>query len=111
MRESPDQHFDATVTRTLKFETLLPPSQQDAARARLLSRAAAQTMLPPLEAAAGERVTLRAHALVVRQRTRRLWNFLFVDAHVYERARRLPRFYQHYNVYGRRAYTVISLSA
>ncbi len=111
MPESPERYFEADVTRTLKFETLVTPRQQEAVRERLLSLAAAQTMLPPL-AVDAERDTLRDHATTLRYHTLRLLNLLIMDATAFERARHLPRFYQYYNnVHGRHFFSMIRMSA
>lgn len=48
MQELPDQYLDTEITRTLKFKPVVTPLQKQAARDRLLTRAAEQTMLPPL---------------------------------------------------------------
>lgn len=110
MPESPDQHFGATITRTLRFGTLVTPRQQENAKERLLCCAASRAPLPALQSA-GERATLRDHASVVTQCAIRLLNFVFVDSSAYERARRPPRFYQYYNAHGRYAFTAIPMSA
>lgn len=112
MPESPELRVDATdasITRTLKFETLVTPSQHAAARARLMRSAAAQTMLPAL--AADENATLRDRASNLGQHTLRFLNILLVDSSAYERARRSPRLYRHYNAHGRYAFTIIHMSA
>lgn len=110
MRESPDQQLDAAVVRSLKFRTLVTASQQQAARERLLRRAAAQTMLPPLQLVE-PRPTLRDHASVIGRCTKRLLDWLITDSSAYERARRPPPFYQFYNAHGRYAFTIIHVSA
>jgi hypothetical protein len=109
MRELPEQRFDAAITRTLKFDTLLPTIQQQSAKERLLRRAVVQTVLPPL--AIERPATLRDHASVIGQRTLRLLNLLIMDSSAYERARRPPLFYQFYNAHGRYAFTIINMSA
>lgn len=113
MPESPELRLDVTeasISRTLKFETLVTPKQYASARQRLLLSAAAQTILPPLETDA-ELATLRDRASIFGQHTRRLLNFLLVDSSAYERARRPPRLYCHYNAHGRYAFTIIHMSA
>lgn len=123
MQESPDPSFNAAVSRGLKFQTLVTPSQQQNARERLLARAAEQTMLPPVEATemftplqqeiypVAQR-SLRDHATLVGQHTLRFLQLLITDSSMYERARSpLPRFYQYYNAHERYAYTIIRMSA
>lgn len=113
MPESPELRFDATdasITRTLKFETLVTPRQHAAARDRLMRSAAVQTMLPPLETDP-EYATLRDRASLLGQHTLRILNFLLVDSSAYERARRPPLLYRHYNAHGRYAFSIIHMSA
>jgi len=113
MPELPDQHLEADITRTLKFNTLVTPNQRENARARLLRTAAEQSILPPVKAVepAPVSIPLRDHAQMLRQQIARLWNFLLVDSTCYERARRPPSFFQYYNVHGRGAFTIIHVSA
>src|SRR4051812_29130432 len=110
MRESLDQQFDADAARKLKFAAQISSRQQHDAKERLMRRAAAQTILPP-RALAAERTTLRAYAASLGQQTRRFVNFLLLDSTMYERARRLPPFYQYYNVHGRYEFTSVHMSA
>jgi hypothetical protein len=113
MPESTELRFaptDATITRTLRFATLVAPRQHESAREALMLRAATQSMLPPLQADE-ESATLRDRASVIGQQTLRLLNILLVDSSVYERARRPPRFHKYYNVHGRYAFTIIHMSA
>jgi hypothetical protein len=110
MRESLDQQFDADAARKLKFAVRASARQQHDAKERLMRRAAGQTILPSRETVA-ERATLRAYAVSLSQQTRRLLNFLLLDSTMYERARRLPPFYQYYNVHGRYEFTSVHMSA
>ncbi len=109
---SADQHLDADLRRALKFSAQVTPQQHQAARERLLRRAAVEQM--PLEVVAPPQLSyaaLREHAETLRQYAVGFMNFLFVDTGAYERARRLPAHYRHYNVHGRYAFTVIHMSA
>jgi hypothetical protein len=111
MPESRDQHLTADVRRALKYNAHVTPAQQQAAKERLLRRAAAQM---PLEPVAPQRYSmLRAHAQTLRQHASTVINFLFVESSAYERARRLPFYYhhRHYNVHGRYAFAIIRMSA
>ncbi len=110
MQELRDKQLDADIARSLRFDTLAPPVRQQLAREQLLRRAAEQTMLVPLPTPAA-RAGLRDHALTLRQGTLRLLNLLIVDSRIYERARRSPCLYQHYNAHGRYAFAVIHMLA
>jgi hypothetical protein len=111
MRELPDQHLEADIARTLKFEAHVTLVQHDNARARLLKSAAAQTVLPPVMSAETAPNALRVHAQSFAQQIMRLMRFLLVDSTCYERARRPPSFSQYCNVHGRGAFTIIHVSA
>lgn len=112
MPELLDQQLEADIARTLKYNTLVTPLQREDARARLLRSAAVQTVLPPVVvAAAPERVSLRQHAHSFGRLMMRIYRFMMVDFTCYERARRPPDFFQYYNVHGRGAFTIISVSA
>ncbi|MEO8397862.1 MAG: hypothetical protein ABI700_33020, partial [Chloroflexota bacterium] len=62
MPELPDQQLEADIARSLKYDTLITPLRREDARARLLRSAAAQTVLPPVEAMQVERILLRNYA-------------------------------------------------
>jgi hypothetical protein len=112
MPELPDHFLEADIARTLKFNAHVTPLQREDARARLLRSAAAQTVLPPVVvAAAPERVFLREHAHSLGLWMVRVYRFMLVDFTCYERARRPPDFFQYYNVHGRGAFRIISVSA
>ncbi len=110
MQELRDKQLDADIARSLRFDTLVPPLRQQVAKELLLQRAAEQTMLPPL-AAATVHSGLRDHAHTLSQNTLRLLSLLIVNSSIYERARRPPRFYQHYNAHGRYALSIIHVLA
>ncbi len=110
MQELREEQLDADITRSLRFDTLVPPARQQAAKELLLSRAAEQPMLPPLPAVTAS-PGLRDHAQTISHGTRRLLSLLIVDSSIYERARRQPRLYQHYNAHSRYAFTVIHMLA
>ncbi len=110
MQELRDKQLDADVARSLRFDTLVPPLRQQVAKELLLKRAAEQTMLLPLAAPAAHS-GLRDHAYTLSQGTLRLLNLLIVDSSIYERARRPPRLYQHYNTHGRYALSIIHVLA
>jgi hypothetical protein len=112
MQELPDQYLDAEITRALKFKPVVTPLQKQAARERLLMRAAGQTMLSPLIVAEEQPVSFREHVHVFRDRTLRVLQILLLDSSMYERARcPSPRFYEYYNPHGRYTFTIIHLSA
>jgi len=112
MPELPDQLLDADIARTLKFNAHVTPLQREDARTRLLRSAAAQTVLPPVVVAATpEHISLREHAHSFARLMMRVYRFMMVDFTCYERARRPPDFFQYYNVHGRGAFTIISVSA
>jgi hypothetical protein len=114
------QHLTADITRTLKFSAQVTPQQHLAAKERLLRLAAAQ-MSP--EAVAPRRSSLLEHAAAVchsnllehaaalRPHVASVMHFLFFESDPYERARRFPPHYRHYNVHGHYAYTIIQMSA
>ena len=110
MPELRDKQLDADIARSLRFDTLVPPQRQQAARERLLKSAAEQAVLPPLAAPVAHS-GLRDHAQTLGQSTLRLLNFILVDSSIYERARRPPRLYEHYNTHGRYALSVIHMLA
>ena len=111
MPESRDQQLEADIARTLKYNALVTPRQQQDARARLLNIAATQTVLPPpVIAAAPARAPLREHAHSFGQRMVSFYRFLMVDSICYERARRPPNFFQYYNAHRRGAFSIISVS-
>ena len=111
MPELLDQHIEADIARTLKFDARVTLVQRDNARARLLQSAAAQTVLPPVELFEAAPVPLRTHAQVFTQQVIRFLRFLLIDSTCYERARRPPTFSQYCNVHGRGAFTIIHVSA
>lgn len=118
MPELRDQKIDSApyltgdITRALKFGTQVTPHQQQAAKERLLRLAAAQAPLAPAAVPARRPLlTLRESAAALRPHVANLMHFLFVDSDVYERARRQPPHYRHYNVHGHYAYTIIQMSA
>ena len=113
MPELPDQQIDADIARTLKFNTLVRPNQQQNARERLLRSASEQTVLSPVSVvvAPAQSAVLRDYARVCRQQGMRLFRFLVVDSTCYERARRPPTFFQYYSAHGRGAFTIIHVSA
>lgn len=112
MQELPDQYLDTEITRTLKFKPVVTPLQKQAARDRLLTRAAEQTMLPPLIMPQESSVSLRDQVDLFRERTRRVLQILLFDSSMYERARCPgPRFYEYYNPHGRYTFSIIHLSA
>lgn len=102
------QHLTADITRALKFSAQVTPQQHLAAKERLMRVAAGQM---PLEAAPPRRPSLLEHAAALRPHLASLMDFLFFDSGAYERARRLPAHYRHYNVHGHYAYTIIQMSA
>jgi len=110
MPESLDQHLEADIARTLKYNALVTPIQHEDARSRLLRSAAAQTALPPVPA---ESVQLlpQAHTQALREQMLRVWRFLVVDSICYERARRPQNFFQYYYMHGRGAYRIIHVAA
>jgi hypothetical protein len=110
MQEFLDQQFDADAARRLKHGVRVSAQQQHSAKERLLRRAAAQVVLPPLEVVE-QRATLRDHATAFGQHALRVLNWLLLDSKIYERARRPPPFYQYYNVHGRYQFTIIHMSA
>ncbi len=110
MPELRDKQLDADIARSLRFETLVPPLRQQVAREQLLKRAAEQAVLPPLAAPAA-RSGLRDHAQTLSQGTLLLLNLLLVNSSIYERARRPPRLYEHYNAHGRYAIGIIHMLA
>jgi hypothetical protein len=107
------QYLTGDITRSLKFSTQVTPLQQQAAKERLLRLAASQMPLEPVPDAPTRRLplSLREHAAALRPHVANLMHFLFDDSDIYERARRLPPHYRHYNVHGHYAYTIIQISA
>ena len=111
MPESLDQHLEADIARTLKYNALVTPIQHEDARTRLLLSAAAQTALPPVKAAEPVQLLPQAHTQALREQMIRLWRFLVVDSICYERARRPQNFFQYYYMHGRGAYKIIHVAA
>ena len=111
MQEIPDHALEASIARNLRFDTLVTSRQHQQARERLLLRAAAQTMLPPVPVLVEEPPTLLDHAHTLRHHTLRFLHLLLLDSSIYERARKPPRLHEFYNAHGRYAYSVIHLSA
>jgi len=112
MQELPDQYLDPEITRALKFKPVITPTQKQAARERLLSRAAEQAMLSPLAVVQEPSVSLREHMQVIGERTLRVLQILFFDSSMYERARTpSPHFYRYCNPHGRYTVSIIHLSA
>lgn len=109
-----DQQLNADITRTLRFDTLIPPQQQQHARERLLKLAAAQAILPPMEItaeAACKRTTWRGCVEMLQQHTSRFARAFIFDSSAYERTRRPHRFFRCYNLNGRCIFTVVHVAA
>ena len=111
MPELLDQQLDADVARTLKFNALVTPLQQEDARSRLLRSAAAQTPLPPVKTVEVVQIPLHQHAQILREQMIRVWRFLVVDSICFERAHHPPNFFQYYYMRGRSAYKIIHVAA
>lgn len=112
MQESPDRYLDAEIIRALKFKPVVTPLQKQAARERLLVRAAEQTMLLPLPVQEEQCLSPRRRAFLLKERAVRVLQILFFDSSMYERAHTpSPRLYQYYNPHGRYSFSIIHLSA
>jgi hypothetical protein len=111
MPELLDQHLDADIARTLKFNALVTPVQHEDARTRLLRSAAAQTALPPVKVAEPMQVPLRTHSQAVREQMIRVWRFLVVDSICFERAHHPPMVFRYYYMHGRSAFKTVHVAA
>ena len=112
MQELPDKQLDKDIERTLRFETLVTPTQQHAARERLLQRAAGQTVLPPAAADDEAFSRLVEVASLFKIRSLKLLHVLILDSTSFERVPRKPaHFYYFLDTKGRFTRPILNLSA
>ena len=111
MPELLDQQLEADIARTLKFDALVTPLQQEDARDAPAAQRRRTDRSATLRSGRPVRVPLRQHAHSVGQWLIGLYRFWLVDSTCYERARRPLKFSQYYNTHGRGAFTIIHVSA
>lgn len=112
MQELLDKQLDNDITRTLRFETLVTPAQQSAARERLLKLAAEQTILPPVVEEEDTASRLIEMASLVKNRSLKLLHMLILDSEPFERVPRKPtQFHYFLDRHGRFTRPILSLSA
>lgn len=115
-----ERYLDDDISRTLKLETSVTPSQKAAAWERLQARAKEQSMLPPLEAETAskevrdsERVRWLEMVYALRDGSMKLLNTLVLDSTAFERAnapkRRYP--YPYFDIQGRSTHPILAISA
>ncbi len=112
MQELRDKQLEQDITRTLRFETLVTPAQQQAARERLLQRAAEQTVLSPALEEAESASRLLEAASLVKNRSLRLLHVLLIDSAALDRVPRKPVCFHYFlDTHGRFTRPILSLSA